>query len=670
MTIKISQYELDSMIESAVLDALKVLSPEVHKEVLAEQESVVKSFFRGADSLPGTPYEIEALPSEDVTVANALFQSLGFAIRAAVVATSPTAQWLVFYRLLYETKPPDNIVDLIQQIGAVWGDAAMDITKDIMNRAKGFVKYTFMKFVIPMASIPLNFFLFSGLNRIIANPVEDSITTLVNDPAGFQSSIPVNGYNLLSAYQDIERNHQREDYVSLQRNAAVFCYKIAQFLELYKEGCEVMGYTEGMNLVNDFYNVWNDEFDGTHYEADDFAEITRVLNTFKDNVGDEEIALKLYEVVRGIRLETSGRVTFIAGLAGKPSTPLPLIPNGNMIFITDGNVQQLPPHKFFNESGWLRETWKYLSTINLADQYEAWIEKQMELDPGAIFSPGMASVVSATKGKSILNTNSVLKTYFLGHAEKYATEEGLDAKEFVTIWTGILAGSSGADTLKKYGEDATTKDAEATPDSKSPDAATPSEPGKTTPTKPDPFENPTDDGEPEIVSIDKVDTLPSFGAVTKTLTDLKLTGNMMDVIESSAEGSANYNEDLIIQMVNAFAAGDLENFNATAKKMMIEINTDLTRSIMLKRMSIEKSSLASVWTDTQKAAYSMFQLFGSDYKENSDEFASAMQEVVTLTAIRAISIVAEDKSMKLSPEAIDGAKRFVQAANKVNSKTA
>jgi hypothetical protein len=407
--------------------------------MLNEQENVLKSFFRGADSLPGTPYQISPLPPEKLTVRNVLFQTLGFAIRASLMATSPVFSWLQIYRLTFETPPPKNVLDLASQISKIWMDAGKNIVKDVAIRIKNATDTAIDNFVTPAATTILASMVYTAITNIVSDSSEENIVTFDSNPTAVSESIPVERPDLVKLRNQMERALSEGRIDDLRIKCLDFINVFAKFFHLHEQSRKSFFQSESIALEPKFYESWNRAV-GQNYAANNYSEFEVKYQNLKQNNQVDEFVKKLYEFASSIQTDESGIATFIAGNAGKPGIPIPLIKNGNMYYEGTNNLRSEGPNSFFEKTKWVNYVWNKLG-LKFYELYSNFISSASESQNGIkiFYSVAFASIV---KIENCIIAEGPNKDLFLRSSAKFAKSiVGLDDQKvnnFKEIWKNII----------------------------------------------------------------------------------------------------------------------------------------------------------------------------------------------------------------------------------------
>jgi len=687
---KLTRYEIEQIVENAVETAFKNV-PKT-PGMLEEQESVVKSFFRGLDSLPNTPYEIAPLEPEEVTPANALFQTLGFAIRASILATSPPAAWYTLYKLAYDTPPPQNFTDLMQQIGSIWGDAAKSIVSDLTDRAKNAAGYAVTKFAIPLLSIPANFLVFGGLNHILAAPVDAKITTMATDPAGVSLALPIAGVDIGKLYQDMEQNWASGNHTSAQRNMAQYLYYVAMFSHLASEGVAKTGLQTSHDQEQEFYRVWNEHLGDTSYKAEDFDRAKLALETLADmplNSGEnEEIIEKFHAVAVNANVDSSGKTTMIAGLADAPGVPLPLIPGQPFFYASESGLAQVDPHRFFDKQGWLDVAWAMLDRggKGVSGIFSNFIANQWKEDPSQLFSPAFATILQASKGKSPFNTNGSIKQGFLDKALEFAEQTGQDPEAAVQYWTSALAGTASPEEVPQAAVPEEDEPAEPPIDPYSyldPEQDTPPEgpPGGPSPAAILPTPAPGSMPDPPAlvqkaldgtltsrdVIVPPPDLLPSFGGVAD---ELKLTEAGYDATNKMLADTGDIKfggielADLLVRLISAGGEDMVDAFMSLISSFDKEVTSKIPAALVVDfetALLFDGLNIDQFFDDSEQKESFLRTLFFGGPSVDERTFENAFANDIRTYALLKYLSERVDK-INIDDESVDALNKFVQVS--------
>jgi hypothetical protein len=408
-------------------------------EIIKEQENIFKSFFRGADSLPGTPYQISPLPPEKLTARNVIMQTFGFAVRASLMATSPFFTWLQIYRLTFNTPPPSSFLDLTNQIAKVWGDAAKNILKDVGVRLKNATNNVLDATITPVVSAFLATMAYGSVNVLL--PIQSNISKveISDNPSNVSKSIPFQELNITSSINSMQRklaSGQEEEAYKIAMN---ILNKFGMYFTLYEKAASQFELPSS-DLTKEFFESIDNIFKNQNINS--YFEFLKIYNEEQSIMLLDKDSLKsLFEYVTKIKYDESGLMTFWAGNADKQSRPIPLRTNQYMYYINGNNSPtQSTPHNLFNHRGWTNLVWTKLSS----NFEKLFIEKISEASKSA---EGKNIFISLDFLSIIINESSIIKVdrcknAFLSSCKEFAINvanfSDQEANDFVALWNKMI----------------------------------------------------------------------------------------------------------------------------------------------------------------------------------------------------------------------------------------
>ena len=459
MNKNLDDYEINEIIENAFDSNPESVNEQSRNSYSPDQLSIINlldrarrsprgsstlaDVIRGAYSLPGTEGEMPRIPPEDLTIKNVYFQSVAFALRASILATSPPAQIFTLARLMFDTPPPRTATDLITTIAAAWGNAAKDIIDDAVIRAYRTIDYSINKIIIPIAA-PLLALLSSGaLASAVEGRIGGNVLTVMENPTEV-NKITATQYNYSDSVLKLQGQINDNDrFIRLTFELVDY---LINYLDLYNQGLSVWQQSGISRVGEDFGQLlfiqWNDTIAKVNpsfsiSSGDNMQKI--VMELRKSNALDDDLKNAIVDFFSSVRFDENGGWTVIAGTAGSKSIPLPLIDNAAPVKIEGKDIINFTPNSFFKNDSWTEVYWKFISEDIVV---KSWIDS-VENDPSLFFDSDDFLNNIIASGDTVFSTNSALRTSFISKASSYYESLGNEeeARQKVQDLQKILQGS-------------------------------------------------------------------------------------------------------------------------------------------------------------------------------------------------------------------------------------
>ena len=449
MDSNLDTYEIDKIIDEAIAETdheineqfagpqyqqynpeqLSVMNLLRRAQQTPQGSSTLADLLRGAYSLPGTKDEIPPIPPEHLTIKDVYLQSIMFALRTAILATSPPARILTLARLMFDTPPPRTATELITTIAGIWGNAAKDIVDDAVIRAYRAVDYGVNKVAVPLMSPFLAFFASGAMATAINGRIGGSVLTVLENPQEVSK-------NTATVYKYADKvlmlkGQMGDDEIFVGMSLELIEY-LSKYSELYEQGLDLWSKTGVKIHGEDFHQLLLSQWNSTIGGVDSKLSISGVkdMSRLVDKIRGElplpnDLKQAMFDFFSGVKFDEGGGWTVVAGSAGSTSIPLPLVSGQPPVVVGKDGLSSFTPGSFFDASLWNAVFWKFWSDEQVVQVWSGTISENKE----SFFDNDDFLNKYVVPGNTVFSTNNGLKTRLISLAssyyiEKYGDEEG------------------------------------------------------------------------------------------------------------------------------------------------------------------------------------------------------------------------------------------------------
>ncbi len=462
MDRNLDTYELDEIIDEAIAETdqeineqfagpqyqqynpeqLSVMNLLKRAQQTPQGSSTLADILRGAYSLPGTDDEIAPIPPEHLTIKNVYLQSIMFALRTAILATSPPARVFTLARLMFNTPHPKTATELITTIAGIWGNAAKDIVDDAVIRAYRAVDYGINKVAIPIMAPFLTFFASGAMATAIEGRIGGSVLTVLENPQEVTRNTATK-YDYASNVLMLKgQMGDDERFIGISMELIEY---LAQYVEFYEQGLPAWNKAGISSSGEDFIQLLLSQWNDTIGSENDNLKISSVKNMLRlaDRLRGElplpdDLKQAMFDFFSGVKFDEGGGWTVIAGTAGAPAVPLPLVDGQAPVIATGDGLSTFTPNSFFDAGLWNQTFWKFWSDKQVAILWTSAVGE----NPQTFFENDDFLNKYIAAGPTVFSTSETLRGQLLKQAADYFNSkyEDEEARRKFEQFKGALEG--------------------------------------------------------------------------------------------------------------------------------------------------------------------------------------------------------------------------------------